>query len=133
MKKPAAFLLLSLLATAAVAAPKTPPPAYPITIHVIFSRGIAIQHLQAIVNGQQVELTSWSPNSVAVPEGVLPPGDYKARYIDMSPKRWDGIDVAGRYEIVVIDNLTRLFDVTGLGPKDSSTNLPAPPTPEPAQ
>jgi len=120
MKKLAIALLL--MSSAAAFAEKKPNPAdYTITVHVIGSANRSqIQHLEVIINGQTMELSS-----VFGYGGLLALGDYKAKFIDMSPKTHATYDYWNRYEIYFpSDGAVRDYDEIAIGAPPPSNDAP---------
>jgi hypothetical protein len=113
MKKLALTLLLLAVPVAFAAKKPGPNPAdYTITVHVIGSanRG-AIQHLEVVINGQPMELSSTLGYG-----GLLALGDYKAKYISMAPKVHAPYDYWNRYEIYFpADGAIRDYDEVAIG------------------
>jgi hypothetical protein len=99
--------------------PARPNPAdYTVVLHVGFSRTAQTtfgsqQQLQAEVDGQPLELVSGC-------DGILAPGDYKARYYlrtSSAPKNRGDYDLFPGYDVLLPDGTSRGFAVTGLGLK----------------
>jgi hypothetical protein len=129
MKKPALSLFSILLLPAllsAGAAPKPNPADFTVLVHVVFSRSItqvqggSRQELRGTVDGQEVELTSYSTS------GVLRPGDYKARLLPNlnGPKHPNFFDEFVGYDLLLPDGTTRDFALTGLGRKGDVISPP---------
>jgi hypothetical protein len=99
--------------------PAHPNPAdYTVVLHVVFSRAGAgsQQQLQAEVDGQPIELVSGC-------DGILAPGDYKARFYPRTanaPKNRGDFDLFPGYDVLLPDGTNRGFAVTGMGLKTSS-------------
>jgi hypothetical protein len=141
MKK-LAFAMLLLSSTLAFAATPKAVPMHPlVTVQVVFSRYIIApgratnyQQLDAVVDGQQVEL--YSDEAC----GVLAPGDYKAQPIstyngakgihDYIPRQPNGFDLFVIYRFQLPDGSTRDYKLIGLGPKAPYATTP-PPSPHP--
>jgi hypothetical protein len=132
MKKLVLALLLVQTTFLCAAKPQPNPADYTITVHVVFSRsepygeGVAyqpMQELETVINGQHVELRTTNP-------GVLALNDYKARILPTphTPKNANASDVYLSYEFLLPDGTTRMYDVTGLGPKVDPTQSPDTPT-----
>jgi hypothetical protein len=121
IKKLALFLLLVFpLTQTALRGQKAAqdPGDYPVIVHVAFSRTVSVQsypeqQLQVVIDGQQVELSSY-----AIP-GILAPGDYRGRLVVNlhGPKNPTAYDLFEEYLLLLPDGKTRKFQVTGLGPK----------------
>jgi hypothetical protein len=122
MKKLALALLL-LLPTAIFAQKAKPnPAAYPVTIHVVGSQGSGLspyQHLEAIVDGKQVELQGAA-------NGLLALGDYQAQPKPgvHPPKNPNGHDTYQAYELLFSDGTTRYYEVIGLGTLEPTCTTP---------
>jgi hypothetical protein len=140
MKKLALALLLFSSTLAFAAAPKAVPTHPLVTVQVVFSHYIITpgfagrQKLDALIDGQQVEL--YSDEAC----GVLAPGDYKAQPIstyngakglhDYIPKQPNGFDLFVIYRFQLPDGSTRDYKLIGLGPKAPYTATPpTPPNP----
>ena len=91
---------------------------FPLTVHVVFSRnsgpflpGASYHQLQAVINGQQVELAGGGG-------GILALGDYPARLAAKSgaPRNNPVYDVYQAYDLLMPDGQIRNYVVTGLGP-----------------
>jgi len=120
MKKLALFLLAAAtFSPSFLAGQKSAPqpPDYPLIVHVTFSRSVQTstggmqQQLQAVVNGQQVELAGGT-------NGILAPGDYSGR-LEVNYhayKHTNSYDLYETYILLLPDGKTREFEVTGLGP-----------------
>jgi hypothetical protein len=125
MKKLALVVLL-LLSTLTYAAKKPNPADYTINVHVTASHlqlshnvlpvtSGAFQKLDVVMNGKRLELSGGeiqvSLNNGAV---IIVPGDYKARLVinENSNSTYKSSEV---YELIVPDNKTEKFIVTGLG------------------
>ena len=119
----ALFSTLALLAPALAGAPAKKPlppnPAdYTVAVHVVFSRagldhlGGSQQALQTVIDGRQVEM-------VCGANGILTPGDYKAKlYVNDSGNSYD---ISQRYDLLLPDMTIRSCNVTGLGPNPKSS------------
>jgi hypothetical protein len=120
MKKLALVLLL-VPASVAFAAKKPDPADYTITVHVIGSANrSAIQHLEVVIDGQTMELSSTAGYG-----GLLALGDYKARYINMAPKTHATYDYWNRYEIYFpSDGAVRDYDEIAIGTPPPSNDAP---------
>ena len=120
MKKLALTLLL-MTTTVAFAAKKVNPAEYTITVHVVGSANRSqIQHLEVIIDGQPVELSSTIGYG-----GLLALGDYKAKFIDMSPNTHATYDYWKRYEIYFpSDGAVRDYDEVAIGTPPPSCDAP---------
>jgi hypothetical protein len=100
------------------------PADFPVKVHVVWSRTVVLQgtaatqpeqHLEAEIDGQQVELEGYS-------EGVLAPGDDRARIsaaVHARNKNPNTYDVYRGYDFLMPDGKIRLYAVMGLGPKEA--------------
>jgi len=125
------FAVLLLATPLFAAKPKPDPADYTITVHVIGSanRG-AVQHLEVVIDGQTMELTSTIGYG-----GLLALGDYKAKYISTAPKTHAIYDYWNRYEIYFpSDGATRDYDEVSIGAPPPSCDAPGTgaPSPNPA-
>lgn len=105
------------------AAGKPNPADFPVKVHVVFSRYVyGEQKLEAIIDGERVELTGSSL-------GVLALGDYSARITPKvhGPKNPNTYDVYKGYEFLMPDGNLRTYQVTAFG----QSEFPAPPAPPP--
>ncbi|MBB5065120.1 hypothetical protein [Granulicella mallensis] len=132
MKKLVLALLLMQAPFIFAAKPSSNPADYPILVHVVVSRFISgrmgdvgYQELDAIIDGQQVELQSEGGSG----QGVLALGDYKAQLSNTNfiPKRLNGYDTFVVYRFLLPDGTIRDFDVVGLGPKADTPSAPTHP------
>jgi len=123
MKKLLLALLLLPSTLAFAAKPTVNPADYTVAVHVVFSHYIttfssnAYQQLDTVIDGMQVELECDSA------QGVLLPGDYKAKRVDPAtsssaffPKHPNGFDIYRLYDLLMPDGTSREFYVIGLGP-----------------
>jgi hypothetical protein len=123
MKKMALMFLL-LQTTLLLAASAAPNPAdFPVKVHVVFSRYVtstAYQQIEAVIDGQRVELTGLSL-------GVLALGDYSARISTKvhGPKNPNTYDIYKGYDFLMADGKIRTYQVTAMG----QSAFPAPPPP----
>ena len=98
--------------------PAQNPADFPISVHVTFSRSITgssvtnptHQQLEAIINGQEVELSGGGL-------GVLAVADYPARTAKQSyvPRKHFSYDLFNAYELLMPDGQVRKYEVIGLG------------------
>ena len=119
MKRSATLLLSLLLSPWLLAqAPPANPAAFPLTVHVLYSRavvgdtGLSGQQLETVIDGQQVELYS-------VSKGVLALGDYPAvlsTKVRAPTSRPNSYDLYRGYDLLMPDGKTRTYTVSGLGP-----------------
>jgi hypothetical protein len=116
MKK--SVLVFLLLPSACMFAQKTKsnPADYPLTVRVIGSQGSGAslyQHLEAIIDGKEVELQGAA-------RGVLALGDYQAQLKPgvQPPKKLNGHDLFQAYEFLFSDGTTRYYEVIGFGFQD---------------
>jgi hypothetical protein len=114
------FLILTLLPATLLFAekPSSNPADFPITVHVVRSRQCSVggysQHLDAIIDGQQVELERGGI-------GVLALGDYKAQVFTTKIRNPNPSDVFRNYRLLLADGSTRDFMVVGLGPMEDGS------------
>jgi hypothetical protein len=105
---------------------KPNPADYPVMVHVVGSQGSSLslyQHVEAIIDGKQVELQGAG-------RGLLALGDYQAQPKPgvQPPKNPNGHDTYQAYELLFSDGTTRYYEVIGLGTPEqtcasaSSTN-----------
>ena len=124
-----ALLFLLLQTTLLLAASGVPNPAdFPVKVHVVFSRYVtstAYQQIEAVIDGQRVELTGLS-------RGVLALGDYPARISAKvhGPKNPNSYDVYKGYDFLMPDGNVRTYQVTAFGQSEFPAP-PPPPTPTP--
>jgi len=121
MKKFALALLLlqTTLLTAFAAGPN--PADFPVLVHVVFTRAVRVdgyQQIEAMIDGQRVELTGLS-------QGMLALGDYHARVSKKirGPRYPNDYDIYKGYDFLMSDGKVRTYQVTAMG----STAFPAPP------
>jgi hypothetical protein len=121
MKKLAlVFLLLQAsLLTAVSAGPN--PANFPVLVHVVFTRAVwadGYQQIEAVIDGQRVELTGFSL-------GMLALGDYHAHVSDKvhGPKNPNDYDIYKGYDFLMSDGKVRTYQVTAMG----NSAFPAPP------
>ena len=104
------------------------PADYPIAVHVIWSRYVptaaaqGYQQLDAVIDGQQVELKGENGSGVLLLTG------YKAQLHrdNTTDKHFNGYDIGRIYRFLLPDGTIRDFDLIGLGPKDSAATAPLP-------
>jgi hypothetical protein len=131
MRKLVLALTLFLTPISFASTPPANPADFPITVHVVFSHQSSpsatnpAQRLDAVVDGQQIELFSGDSY------GVLAPGDYKAQLATTSyiPKHLDGYDIFRIYRFLLPDGKTRDFFLVGLGPTANGNQPPSPGAP----
>jgi hypothetical protein len=133
-----AFALLLMPCIAFASKPKVVATHPLVTVHVTFSRSIIStgratndQQLEALIDGQQVELYSDEAT------GVLAPGDYQAQPISTYngaskahayiPKQPNGFDLFVIYRFQLPDGSTRDYYMVGLGLKKPDAATPANP------
>lgn len=106
-------LAILLLCSTLTAFGATPNPAdYNLTVHVIASKirlgpQVTYTYIKAVIDGKKYELST-------INSGLHPLvlGDYKAKAIEL-PQR-NSYDLFHRYEFLMPDGKTRLFEVSGL-------------------
>ena len=126
MKKMMLMVLMLQSSLLLAAADKPNPADFPVKVHAVFSRYVLTagsdQQIEAIIDGQRVELTGYSA-------GFLALGDYSARVATKplihGPKNPNTYDVYKAYEFLMPDGKTRTYQVTAVG----QSEFPAPPTP----
>jgi hypothetical protein len=103
--KSAALIFMLLLIPLAGAT--TDPTDYPVTVHVSSSRFLwntGVLEVDAVIDGKKYLL-------VGPYNGVLSPGDYKAKLVKDEHKT--SYDTKQTYEFLFPDNKTRNYDVVG--------------------
>jgi hypothetical protein len=82
---------------------------------------VSYQQVEALINGQRVELTCSS-------NGVLALGDYNARISTKMryPKKPNNYDLYKGYDFLMPDGKVRTYQVTAMG----QSEFPAPPPPQ---
>jgi hypothetical protein len=124
MKNPALAILLLAPTTVFAATTKPNPADYPVRVHVVGSQGSGLgtyQHVEAIIDGKQVELQ-------AATRGLLVLGDYQAQPKPgvHPPKDSNGHDIYQAYELLFSDGTTRYYEVVGLGtPEPTCVTAPS--------
>jgi len=123
MKKLVLVVLLMQTTFLGAEKPVVNPADFTITVHVVYSHYVlyppgpaagyvGYQKLDAVINGQQVELRGEEGL------GVLTPGDYKAQLTKdkFVPGNPNGYDMFVVYKFLLPGGAIRNFDVVGLGP-----------------